>query len=469
MNIIDRLRSYCPGAVPMHMPGHKRNTGLSGEKGYLEKLAADIDITEIDGFDNLNDPDGIIKESEQRASELWKSGETFYTVNGSTSGILSALFACTVKNKKILAARNCHKSVYNSIRIFGLEPVFIMPQTDEITGACGRISPESVREILERDPEIKTVIITSPTYEGLISDIRQIAQIVHSFGAVLITDEAHGAHLGLYGVFPEDALSCGADIVIQSLHKTLPSLTATACVHLGKAFAETPQAEEFRRAMPMFSTSSPSYLLISSMDSCTALLCDRGKEILSSWMEELKRFYSRVNGLKHISVRDPFKDKATDPSKIIISGMSGGRLADILRDQYNIEPEMAAPGYVIAMTGAGDTRETLDALADALIDTDLHMTMNEIFDDIVFPGIPVKDITVSQAYLSETENISLTDAAGRTSAGYIWAYPPGIPVIVPGEIFSAEIIDYINKASASGIPLHSDRTNGISEVSVIKR
>lgn len=461
MQIIDKLNGYCSNAIPMHMPGHKRNTDLS-EDGYLKKLCADIDITEIDGFDNLNFPCGIIRNSQEDAARLWNSSHTYYTVNGSTSGILSALFASTVGCKQILAARNCHKSVYNAIRIFGLDPVFIMPETDNLTGACGKIKPETIEKSLSANPGVKTVIITSPTYEGIISDIRQISSVVHRHNAVLIVDEAHGSHLGLYGVFHENALSCGADIVIQSLHKTLPSLTGTALVHISKDFKDKMIIDELERAMTMFSTSSPSYLLISSIDSCVALMRSRGEEILKEWAENLLWFYSMTHTLKKLKIIDPYNYSDRDPSKIIITGISGSRLADILRSKYSIEVEMAAPYYVLAMTGAGDTRKTLSALYQALSIIDSSMPESDISQISVFPEIPQRDIPVNEAYKYNTENVASDKAIGETSSEYIWAYPPGIPVIVPGEKITRNVLEYISFCLNASIPLYSDRRGSIN-------
>ena len=457
MQIIDRLNGYCSNAIPMHMPGHKRNTDLSYEDGYLKKLCADVDITEIDGFDNLNFASGIIRKSEEDAALLWNSRHTYYTVNGSTSGILSALFACTVSCKRILAARNCHKSVYNAIRIHGLDPVFIMPEIDSLTGACGHIDPENIENALSADPGIKTVIITSPTYEGIISDIRDISEVVHRHGAVLIVDEAHGPHLGLYGVFPENALSCGADIVIQSLHKTLPSLTGTAVVHVSSNYKDKTVIDELERALTMFSTSSPSYLLISSIDSCVALMKRRGEKVLKEWSDNLFWFYNMACNLKNLKIIDPYNYSDRDPSKIIITGMNGSRLADILRNRYSIEVEMAAPYYVLAMTGAGDTRKTISLLYDALKDIDNNMSESVITEISVFPEIPQRKIQVNQAYKYKSEIADSDKAIGEISSEYIWSYPPGIPVIVPGEKITENIVEYISFCLYASNPLYSDR------------
>ena len=215
----------------MHMPGHKRNRGL-----IRNRIPYELDITEIDGFDDLHHAEGILKEAEARAAWLYKADRTHFLVNGSTVGILSAILGSTKKGDKILVARNCHKSVYHGIYLNELEPVYIYPAYEK-SGINGEISPDEVEKILERERGIRAVMIVSPTYDGVVSDVREIARIVHRYGIPLIVDEAHGAHFGFHPYFPENANTKGADVVIHSVHKTLPALTQTALIHLNGTIA----------------------------------------------------------------------------------------------------------------------------------------------------------------------------------------------------------------------------------------
>ncbi len=284
MSLTDALILYRDsGIYPFHMPGHKRNSFTYGF--YAD---CGTDITEIDGFDNLHDANGILKDGMKKAAHLYGSQHTFYLVNGSTCGILTGISACTNRGDRILVARNCHKSVYNAIEINGLDPVYILPQTVNELGICGSISPESIEKALEQSPEIKLIIITSPTYEGVVSDINRIADIAHKKNIPLFVDEAHGAHFGFTEGFPANSVSKGADIVVHSLHKTLPSPTQTALLHINGNIADITTV---RRELSVFETSSPSYILMAGIDSCLEMLSKHSKTLFNEYKKRLKCFY----------------------------------------------------------------------------------------------------------------------------------------------------------------------------------
>lgn len=300
---------------PFHMPGHKRSRGMMDMPPV-----ADMDITEIDGFDNLHHACGIIAEAQQRAARVCGAGRTWFLVNGSTCGLLAAIFACTRRGGRILVARNCHKAVYNAIELNGLNPVYVYPRVHREYGIYEAVAPEQVRRLLEKYKDIQAVVVTSPTYEGVISDIKAIAGIAHEHQVPLIVDEAHGAHLGFSPEFETSAVACGADLVIQSLHKTLPSMTQTALLHLcgpgadagsdSLDFAETPgacresysapgacsaddrarvDAAKVQKYLSMFQSSSPSYVLMAGMDRCIGLLESQGGALFSAYAGRLAR------------------------------------------------------------------------------------------------------------------------------------------------------------------------------------
>ena len=224
-DLFETVCTYGRSAIPMHMPGHKRNTDLLGND-----LPYAGDITEIDGFDNLHDmeTEGILNAIAKRASALYHAKFAFPLVNGSTGGILAAIRATAAPGDTVLAARNCHQSVYHAIELCELAHTSLLPPTDAVSGIYGSIRPEDVEAAFSKDPTIRAVILTSPTYEGVISDIKSIARTVHRYGATLIVDAAHGAHLGFHPAFPDSALQLGADAVVISLHKTLPSPSSTS-------------------------------------------------------------------------------------------------------------------------------------------------------------------------------------------------------------------------------------------------
>lgn len=275
--------------VPLHMPGHKRRVSPAPD------LPVDWDITELPGTDDLHDAQGILASAMARTAALYGAKRTWYLVNGSTCGLLAGIRALAPNGTTVIAARNCHKSVFHAVELGSLKTHWLLPEPVDSFGIWGSVTPASVEAALKECPAARCVILTSPTYEGVVSDIAAISALCHAHGVPLLVDEAHGAHLGLPfpGAFPPGALQCGADLVIQSAHKTLPSLTQTAWLHLGGVLAEKDGIErEIERQLDIFETSSPSYLLLASLDGCTGILRMEGGDLFAAWQERLDRFIS---------------------------------------------------------------------------------------------------------------------------------------------------------------------------------
>ena len=464
MTLIQRLQQYNRTMLPLHMPGHKRNTALSGKGGYLEMLCADCDITEIAGFDNLAESCGILEEIKERAARLWKSDRTELLVNGSTVGILASIYAAVPKGGTVIAARNCHKSVYNGLSLVQAKTVYLMPETDAETGICGRITSEQVSEALTLHPEASLVILTSPTYEGVVSDIETICAISHAAGVPVLVDSAHGAHYG-FGAFPKGAVACGADLVVQSFHKTLPSLTQTALLHyrhcglLSEGCAKRLEQARISSALNLFQTSSPSYLLLASIEGCIDLLEHEGRRIFSEWEEALSCFWAETKELKHLKVlalRDNMIPEGIN-DKLVVSvancNLTGPQLMDRLRREYRMEPEMCAERYCIAMTGPGDTKESLQRFAKALCEIDATLENKTPKSYLPLP-VPKVVLPISEASECEWENCYLSNAVGRVSAETVFAYPPGIPLLVMGERITKEVLEFFSQKEAAGLVLH---------------
>ena len=460
-DLTHKLLKYAEGDVlPMHMPGHKRSERFV----HLTPLSVKCDITEIDGFDDLNCPEGVFLESERLAARLWGSEETVYSVNGS-SGCILASVRCALKcktGKKVLLCRASHKSVYHALELCGARSVYLKQRLTSF-GFCASADPEEVRRALEAESDIALVVITSPTYEGVISDVETIARICHERGVPLMVDEAHGAHLGLHGVFPVGAVKSGADLVVQSLHKTLPCLTQTALVHVSGSLVDK---TELRRQMSIFQTSSPSYLLSASVDGAVRLLAsDEGRGILKTWYESLVCTRECLSGLENIRLFEKCDGIFDyDPSKFVLSG-EGRKLSEYFRREHKIELEMASPEYVIAMTGAGDTAETLSRFEKAVKCADnffLTPRENNIYTEIF---VPEMKLTFSEAVTRESECCDLEEAIGRVSAGYVYAYPPGVPIVAAGEVIDGAAVRQIKSLSEAGFSLRGVK-NG--KVSVLK-
>ncbi len=449
------------GCIPMHMPGHKRNCSAA----YLQHLGADLDITEIRGFDSLHGASGILQAAMQRAVNRWGSKQSYFLVGGSTCGILAGIYAAVQKGDRILMSRNCHKSVYNAVELTGASPVYLTPEWDPIWGIEGAITPEKVKKAIAENPDVSLVVITSPTYDGVISDIAEIANVVHKAGAVLIVDEAHGAHLDLSPYFVGGAVKGGADLVVQSLHKTMPSLTQTAIAHVCSERIDTCR---FSDALAIFETSSPSYLLMSSIDECINYM---QQPMFKKWNHAIVENKYKFSSLAKLCVfgygDTPAEQKwKRDPSKILVStrfcNLTGPQLAEMLREIYNIEVEMAAAQYVLAMTGPGDTSETIGALAQALYEIDQICEMREP-DLYMPPPLPQRICGIYAAKRGSRCNAARSSAAGKISGEYIYAYPPGIPLVVPGERLDEALLQYMEDLAALGVTLHSD-TGAVPDV-----
>lgn len=360
-NLLDYAES---DFYPFHMPGHKRQL-----KPWKVGNPYAIDITEIDGFDNLHDAEGILLEEERRAAKWYGAEESLFSVNGSTACLLAAVSAAVSRNGKILMARNCHKAVYHAVYLRGLEAVYLQPPVNKYQINLG-IRPIDVECALRVDDGIEAVLITSPTYEGIVSDVEEIAEIAHRYGKPLIVDEAHGAHFGMHPYFPQSAVKSGADVVIQSLHKTLPSMTQTAILH---RCSDRISSKLLNRFMRIYQSSSPSYILMGSITSCLHTIWENKETVFEPYVEMLKCSRERLSGLENFTL---LGYPGADPSKLVFLpekekiSMTGEQLYHILLERYHLQLEMALPNLALAMTSVGDTAEGFDRLCRAMEEID---------------------------------------------------------------------------------------------------
>lgn len=438
---------------PFHMPGHKRRA-VDFPNPYT------IDITEIEGFDNLHHAEGILKDAQNQAAKIYKSKETFYLINGSTCGILSAISAVLPRGGTLLMGRNCHKAVYHGAFLRQLKTSYILPAMTDF-GIMGSITPQDVADSLDRHPEAQAVFITSPTYDGVVSDIKMIADIVHDHNCLLIVDEAHGAHFTFSKKFPTSALECGADIVIHSLHKTLPCFTQTALLHVN---SDRVPLDNLKRFLGIYQTSSPSYLLMSSMVQGLRTMEEHGTDLITDFTQALTDFYQQTGKLHHLQIFTSTlcQDNSCfdwDFSKIIIAsgntGLTGQELNDILLEKYHLQMEMASGHYIIALTSLMDTQDGFKRLAQALLEIDnTCRSMQKTGDTLTCQklyNLPQQMLTLSDAMEKDFRTISLKEAAGCISQEYIFLYPPGIPLITPGEVITSELIDHIYLCQIQGL------------------
>ena len=477
-NLYNKLIEYSQSAAyPFHMPGHKRRL-LSMEDPYR------FDLTEIDGFDNLHDAEDILLWENERIADLYESQESHMMVNGSTGGLLSAIAGVCHRGDRVLVARNCHTSVYHALELNGLRPVYLWPDMDMAHGIYKGIRRAQVEEYLNKYPDIRAVIFTSPTYEGVFSDVQGICEASHERGIPCIVDEAHGPHLRWLGF--KDAVACGADVVIQSLHKTMPALTQTALLHINGNLVSK---ERIRKMLSTYQTSSPSYTLMASMSMCMTWLAQDGKETFEQYKKMILEYRKRLSGLKNLLLYEP-KDTCScgltdiyDWGKFVIgtwrTPINGRRLYDRLRDEFGLQMEMVSAEYVLAMTTVGDSLEGMERLAKALemIDSELQCEVNasnemKISTQVknlfqIELNMPQRVLEIDEAAEVPMEILPLEMSEGRILSDYIYLYPPGIPLMVPGEVLDKKQIEQIQYFERQGLDVHGGYIKESKDVKVI--
>ena len=451
----NKLKEITEGIYPFHMPGHKRNP---------EFLRECPDITEITGADDLHHPEGILRDSQSRAARLFGVKRTLYSTCGSTAAILAAVGAVTKGGDRMLIARNCHKSVYNAAYINNLKTEYIMPDTVDELDCFGTVSPSAVERAL-KSFSARAVVITSPTYEGFVSDIKEISEISHKYGALLIVDAAHGAHLGFSEYFPPSARHLGADIVIESAHKTLPALTGAALLHI---CSERVDETRLKTAFSIYNSSSPSYPIMASIDAVLDTLKYRGADLLKRQSDRLDDLLRECRILNNLSV---FRRDDLDKSKILIvcknSSVSGFELKAMLLSEHKIECEMAMPNYVLCISTIADTALGFDRLRYALAQLDRKIGCVNDRPSILPLPKPYVKISMRQALEAEAEALPHEFATGRISAEFVYAYPPGSPIIAPGEVITAPAQATIKALIEQGANVYSSGGD-IKNIKVVK-
>ncbi|MBR1814317.1 MAG: aminotransferase class I/II-fold pyridoxal phosphate-dependent enzyme [Lachnospiraceae bacterium] len=522
LDLYDKLRRYGESDVyPFHMPGHKRGGAVSMEDPYR------LDITEIDGFDDLNHPEEFFREAMEEAARLYGTKATLFGVNGSSGALLAAIHGSVPRGGAVLLARNCHKAVYNAVLIRGLKPYYVLPEKLQLPARgndgpvfWGSVSPlaleESLRSAEEKERRagnsagVRLVVVTSPSYEGVVSDIAALSEVAHRHGARLLVDEAHGAHLPFLreqqetargnvcsaarkvtdqgngahgGYFPASAIAQGADLVVQSLHKTMPALTQTALLHV---CAEEPDPEHFRECMRIYQTSSPSYVLSVSIMQAISWGW-KNPEKMIEYERRIRAFREEAALWKHVRLYRGEGAFAYDPGKLVVydesGSFTGAELHELLRTRFHLQPEMHGERHVLLMTSPADTEAGFARLLAALAEIDRRISEKESelaqeprkkpegreadekqamietatgsswmmdAEAVAIELLPEQAMLPATAAEAGTQTIPLANAAGRVSAEFVYVYPPEIPILVPGERITEELLTYINRLCRQG-------------------
>jgi len=437
------IKHGAEGPVSFHMPGHK-GKAFYVENGYGDFLEAvmDCDITEIPGADNLFQTEGIIFETMEKYRKLYETKKSYLLINGSSGGILASVLTSVSKGGKLVMARNCHKSAFNALSLGDITPVYAFPETVKGYGILGKVEAEEIARCLDDNPDADAVILPSPNYYGICSDIKAIAEEVHKRGKVLIVDQAHGAHLKFFDneSFPESAEEQGADLVINSIHKTLGSFTQTALLNVCSDRVDLITLED---KLQTIESSSPSYPLMATLDINADIMLDKGKELMKRWAENIEWVYEKASEIEGLSIMNiPELDKTKLNIDMSAYGFNGNRLEEYLMER-GIFIELVAGNVVMCMTGIGNKRCDFERLIDALKElSDTHEKVEVVkaqqpaalTKKLKWKGVPVKK-----------ELVCVDDAAGRVCAMSIIPYPPGIPIACPGEVLDAEVLAYVKE------------------------
>ncbi len=475
--IYNYLRKYAKENINIfHMPGHKLSRGIP------QSLATDIlklDVTEIGGTDNLHYPEGIIKEAQELAATAFGADSTFFLVNGSTCGIQASLMSVCTRGQKIIIGRDSHKSVVSGLIMSGAEPVFIYPEYNRKFGINEGITAQSIEKALCIHPDAAAVLITRPNYYGICSDIEAIVKVVHSHGKPLIVDEAHGAHLAFSPILPPSANRYKADIVIQSAHKTLPAVTQGAYMHINGSLIDI---EKIRFNLAMLQTSSPSYIIMTYLDIARELMQTEGKEKLSHLIDEINTFKNRIaqiHGYEVLEGKYLGINTIQDATRLVLNisglGIGGYDAEAVLRTELSVQVEMADYENLVLITTTADDRSTFERLYESLwklaqipFDSGWERQAEKIRS---FAGIQkavgvLPALSPYEAYAAQKEQKELKACSGRICAGVVTPYPPGIPVLYPGEIIDGSKIGYIESIIKLG-----GKVNGVgnnNSVQVVK-
>ena len=450
--ILDALTRLMEGRhTNFHVPGHKNRNALIEWSKYIPY----IDTTEIEGMDNLLDPRGIIKESQDLAARVYGSKATYYSVNGSTGSNYIAMAAITKPGDKVLVQRDSHKSIYNGLVLNRLEPIYIYPNYSEEHHLLTGLDPELIEKSIQDNPDVKAVIITNPNYYGVCSNLEEIVKVVHKYEKVLMVDEAHGSHLVFSDKLPLSAIEAGADIVIHSTHKTLASLTQTSMIHI---CSDRVDLNRLRECFNLFTTTSPSYIFLLSNELAAAYMDGEGRERLDRSVDKVEELVRRLKDIDRVLVLSKEDDSTIydkDITKILfrLEGMTGSHLNRLLMEEYDIILEMADYYYCLALTSLMNQDRDFDRLVLALEDLAKRTPYQEINQVSLNILKPLIRMNITESFYADKEIINLKDSIGRVAATSVMAYPPGVPLLVPGEEISQELYEHIGFIRENGLEI----------------
>lgn len=474
--------------VSFHMPGHK-NGKLYEKLGYKEKMDKiyKTDTTEIPGTDNLHSPNDIIKESLQKTEAIFDSGKTYYLINGSTCGIQTAIMSTCNPEDKLIMSRDSHQSAINGCILGDIKPIYIKADVDKKTNIQMGNSFKNIKKAIDENIDSKAILLTYPTYYGVTIDLEKVIKYAHEKNIIVIIDEAHGAHLGLSSKLPKTALSCGADIVIQSTHKTLPAFTQSSMMHISKNAIENNivNIDRIEKILKMTETSSPSYILMQSLEIAVDIYDKYGKNLMEELYKNIEIFKNELNNYKYNKIN---KDKGEfreigffniynkdDFTKIFISslevGLTGYELEETLRKDYNVQVELSNYCGVLMISTIGNDKNDFKKMKDALVSIfeKAILEKRKKIEAIDYPNISPKIVfNPREAFYKEKINVKIEESIGKICGENIVPYPPGVCIIAAGEIIQKEIIDYLKYCKKEGMEISGVKDSDFKYIQVIE-
>jgi arginine decarboxylase len=462
--------------VQFHIPGHKKGVGMDPEyRQFIGDNALSIDLINIAPLDDLHQPTGVIEEAQQLAAHAFGADHTFFSVQGTSGAIMTMILTVCSQGDKIIVPRNVHKSVMAAIIFAGAKPVFVSPVRDENLGIDHGITTRSVKRALERHPDAKAVLVINPTYYGVCADLKEIVELVHSYNMPVLVDEAHGVLIHFSDKLPISAMEAGADMAATSVHKLGGSMTQSSVLNVKEGRVN---AGRVKTIISMLTTTSTSYILLASLDTARRHLALNGSKMAEQAIELAQFARHSINEIPGLNCfgEEILGTEATydyDPTKVNIHvrhlGITGYDAENWLREHYNIEVELSDMYNILCLITPGDTRENIDTLLNALRElSSQNYNIRQATDLVIkVPRIPQLTLTPRDAFYGDTETIPFKESADRIIAEFIYVYPPGIPILLPGEVISQDLIDYITEHVEVGLPVKGPEDRSIQNIKVI--
>ncbi len=451
------------------VPGHRLDKGICPR--WTDRVGTEIfayDVTETPLTDDLHSPEGAIREAQGLLSALYGADRSFFLVNGSTCGNEAMILSAAFEGGKIMVARNAHKSALMGLILSGAEPVYVMPEMIADWAVQGAVTPDAVRKGFEEHPDCRALFLVSPSYYGICSDLEAIAEICHAHDALLLVDEAHGGHVYFHDRLPMGALEAGADVCVQSMHKVTGALTQSAVLHIRHHGVGEAALNRIAQDLQLVQSTSPSYLLMISLDCARYELAANGRQMMEKALRLAEYARERIGKIAGFCCMEGDR---TDRTRLVISargiGLTGYMLEKMLLEEYAVHVELSDCENVLAVVTYANEMRDMDRLVAACKDISGKCVRRPALQRPperdgypAFPEIPRQVMTPRQAYFSEMKTIRWQEAAGQIAGQMIAPYPPGIPVICPGERISQEVWDYIERFRTDGRHIHGAGHDG---------